>query len=216
MNSFSIKESISFGWTTFKSRPWLFVGVGVLVFAISFLAQLPSKMTDDLSGLNGALLGILAFVISTGVSLVLDMGKTAFYLRAHDSAEHATVRDLWHPHPFWKFVGASVLAGLATLIGLILLIVPGIIIAIMVAFSTYAVIDLELGPIEAIKHSARLTKGHRWHLFRFGLVLLGLNLLGFIVLIVGLIVTIPISILAVVHVYRKLSESLLPAEVQPA
>jgi uncharacterized membrane protein len=210
MNTFSIKEALSFGWKTFRSRPWLFIGTEVVLFAVSAVTQLPERLTHNMTGMSAAFIGILAFLISTVISFLLDMGKTSFYLHAHDSVEAASYHDLWHPRPFWKYVATSIAAGLATIIGLILLIIPGIIIGIMVAFSTYIVIDTGMGPIEAIKHSAELTKGHRWHLLRFGLALLGVNILGLAVLIVGLLVSIPVSILAVVHVYRKLSSSQFP------
>jgi uncharacterized membrane protein len=212
MDTFSIKGSIRFGWETFKKRPWLFVGVEALLFAVGFLAHYPQKLMQHQETGTGIAVAILIFLVTTAVSFLLDMGKTAFYLGAHDSIESVSVRNLWHPRPFWKYLAASVLAGLATIIGLILLIVPGIIIGIMVAFTTYVVIDTGMGPIEAMKHSAELTKGHRWHLLRFGLALLGLNILGLIAVIVGLLVTIPVSILAVVHVYRRLSAS-APAPV---
>jgi uncharacterized membrane protein len=216
MNTFSIKESIRFGWVTFKKRPWLFVGVEVLLFVIGFLAHYPQKLMQHQETGTGIVVAFAVFLVTTAVSFLLDMGKTAFYLRAHDNVEAASVRNLWHPRLFWKYLAASVLAGLATIIGLILLIVPGIIIGIMVAFTTYVVIDTGMGPIEAMKHSARLTKGHRWHLLRFGLALLALNILGFIALIVGLLVSIPVSILAVVHVYRSLSTSPAASAPQPA
>jgi uncharacterized membrane protein len=216
MNTFSIKGSIRFGWETFKKRPWLFIGTELILLGIGLLTRIPEKWVEHPQTGTAIAAALVVFIATTVVSFLLDMGKTAFYLRSHDSVENASVHDLWHPRSFWKYVAASVLAGLATIVGLILLIVPGIIIGIMVAFATYIVIDLDLGPIEAIKHSAALTKGHRWHLLRLGLALLGLNILGFLALIIGLLVTIPVSILSVVHVYRALSGNPLPATVGPS
>jgi uncharacterized membrane protein len=133
------------------------------------------------------------------------MGVTAFFLAAHDNPETAELSMLWHPQPFWKFLGTSILATLATIIGFVLLIVPGIIAMLLFMFSTFIVIDQGLSPIEALKESMRITAGNRLPL----LGLLGLLLLilfaGMLALGVGLLVAMPISTLAFAHAYRVLS-----------
>jgi uncharacterized membrane protein len=89
---------------------------------------------------------------------------------------------------------------------MLLLIVPRIIFALMFMFATFIVIDRELGPINAMNESARIAKGYKWQLFGFTLVLVLINLLGLLALVVGLLVTVPVTSLAFVHVYRVLSE----------
>jgi uncharacterized membrane protein len=133
------------------------------------------------------------------------MGATAFYLAAHDNPDTVDLSALWHPRPFWKYLGASILLGLAVAIGFVLLIVPGVIFALMFLFTTFIVIDYELGPIEAMTESNRITRGHKWQLLGFGIVLTLINLLGVLALVVGLLVSIPVSTLAFAHAYRVLS-----------
>lgn len=66
----------------------------------------------------------------------------------------------------WLYLlGALILATLGTLLGLLLFIVPGIILALMWAVAPYGIADRRLGPIEALKDSARLTKGYRLRIF---------------------------------------------------
>ena len=55
-----------------------------------------------------------------------------------------------------------------------------------------------------MSESHRLTRGHKWQLFGFVLLLLLINLLGLLALVVGLLVSIPVSTLAFVHAYRVL------------
>jgi hypothetical protein len=50
----------------------------------------------------------------------------------------------------------------------------------------------------------RITKGHKVQLFLFGLALIGLNILGLLALVVGIVVSVPATWLAVTHAYRKL------------
>jgi uncharacterized membrane protein len=97
-------------------------------------------------------------------------------------------------------------------IGLVLLIVPGVIVAIVFAFYGFHIVDTgSTDPIGALRRSAEITRGHRWQLFLFGLLLIGLNLLGILLLVVGVLFTSGISLLAVAYVYRRLS----PAPAAP-
>lgn len=208
MNTFSVKESLKHGWNTVKSRPWIFVQIGILLFLVNIamnLVQTVLEYAGEQSGDIVALLfGLVSLVLGICVSFLISMGETAFFLRAHTEPENVSFKDLWHPHPFWKFLGASLLAGLMILGGLILLIVPGIIVGLMVMFVGYIVIDEKLGPVDAIKRSMALTKGNRWKLFQLALATVALNILGFLALLVGLFITIPVSFIAMVHAYRAL------------
>jgi hypothetical protein len=71
---------------------------------------------------------------------------------------------------FIPMLGASVLVGFATLVGLGLFIVPGVIISIGLSLTSYFVVDQGLGPVAAIQASWAATSGHKMKLFLFGLV----------------------------------------------
>jgi uncharacterized membrane protein len=202
---FTTESALRFGWETFKKRPWFFVGSTVVILRASVLVD------GFTSGLDAAITGsanetsVVGSLINLALGALIGMGATAFYLVAHHHPDTVDLSALWHPQPFWKYLGASILLGLAVGIGFVLLIVPGIIFVLMFLFSTFLVIDRELGPIEAMKESNRITYSHKWRLLGFTLVLLLINLLGAIALLVGLLVTIPVSSLAFTHVYRALS-----------
>lgn len=74
-------------------------------------------------------------------------------------------------------LGVAILYGLAVGIGCIFLIVPGIIIALGLSMSTYLAVDTDLGPVDALKKSWEMMKGHKWEYFVFGLSFLGWILL---------------------------------------
>ena len=71
-------------------------------------------------------------------------------------------------------------------------------------FFKYLIIDKGLGPIEALKESRRITTGQRWQLLLFVLILALLNILGALALFIGLFVTMPVTMIAMAHVYRGL------------
>ncbi len=200
MEVLNIGDAIRFGWETFKKRPWFFVGATALILVASSIG---SSISQNFQ--NQGLLALLGTIISVGISTLIDMGMTNLVLRAHESAEQAKLEDLWHPKPFWKFFFATLLSGLAVAVGFVLLIIPGIIVALMLLFTKYIVIDRGLGPIEALQESRRITTGHKWKLLELLIVILLINIVGLICLFVGLLVTIPVTTLALVHTYRLLA-----------
>jgi uncharacterized membrane protein len=211
MEKLSVKECLSFGWKTFWSRPWLFVLAGVIVFAVNAVFSVPEEILNSASEAAGgsvaAQLAIFSFAFSLIgfiVSVYVQMGTTRFSLKAHDDVSTAHVRDLVLLKGFWRYLGTSVLVFLAVVAGLILLIVPGIILALALSFALYLSVDTGLGPVAALKESLAMTKGHRWSLFVLTLALIGINLLGMLALLIGLVVSIPVSMLASVHAYRWL------------
>ena len=200
MDSFSAIGCIRFGWRTFKRRGWFLVGMTALMIVVSWAIAALGGSLGERDG--GALLGA---AVNIGLSTLLTMGFTAVMIRAHDALESAEVSDLWHPRPFWKFLAAEILTGLIVLVGLILLVIPGVILMLMYLFVPYLVIDKELGPIEALKESARITRGFRLELLLLFLIAFVLNIFGALALLAGLLVSIPVTTLALVHAYRVLA-----------
>ena len=84
------------------------------------------------------------------------------------------------------------------------MIVPGLIWGVRFQFFGYLIVDQKLGPIEALKRSATITKGSLWQLFSLWNVIALINLLGVLCLLVGLFATLPVSMIAMAYVYRKL------------
>ncbi|MEY4746975.1 MAG: hypothetical protein RLZZ416_24 [Candidatus Parcubacteria bacterium] len=199
---FSASGSIKAGWRIFKERPWFLVGVMLL----SALAGFGIGEISSLFGTSG-ILGVLGALVNFLLNTLLGLCITAFMLKAHDSIRDAAIVDLWHPRPFFSYLGATVLNGIIVVVGLIVLVIPGIIFGIMLLFTPYLVVDRDLTPIKALKESARITKGNRWQLFMLLILMLLINILGIIALLVGLLVTIPVTSLAIVHAYRALSKN---------
>jgi len=78
---------------------------------------------------------------------------------------------------------------LTALIGIafLALIIPGIIVACRLAFVQYLVIDKQLGAIEAIEESWRMTRGYGWTIFGMGVVSFFIAIAGLLLLIIGII-----------------------------
>ena len=199
MHTFSAAACVRFGWQTFKKRGWFFVGVTALMMVASWAigalaAVFGNQGTPSFAGT----------IVNMGLSTLLSMGFVAVMLHAHDAVESADVKSLWHPQAFWKFLVAELLTSTIVVIGFVLLIVPGLIAVMTLIFVPYIVIDKEPNPIEALKESMRITKGSRWEIALLVLMIAGLNILGALAILVGLLVTVPLTTLALVHAYRTL------------
>lgn len=204
---------IRFGWETFKKRPWFFIGVMVVIWAISgFFSQMGSY-TDKAVG-SAIIFALAGVFVSIVGQILVKMGTISFTLKAHDTPEAARFEDLWAPEKFWSYLLASIVVGLIVVCGLILLIVPGIMWALRFMFVPYLIIDRKLDVAAAMRESSRITLGHKWQLLGLVVMLGLLNVLGLIALVVGLVVTVPVTMLAVAHTYRTLEHS--ASEVAPA
>jgi uncharacterized membrane protein len=100
---------------------------------------------------------------------------------------------------------------LAIFVGLPLILAASIILGLGLSFAPYLVVDRGMRPVGSLKESWRITDGNKWRLFLLGLALLGVNILGVLALLVGVLVSIPITLLAVVHAYRFLQAAAGPA-----
>lgn len=207
MDTFSAGSCIRFGWEAFKKRSWFFVGSFLLFYAIVIVVSAAVSAVITYGGI-AALVGTLARI---AVQMLTGMGMTAFALKAHDDIEHVTFADFWHPFPFWKYTGTTLLFVLVLVVGLVLLVVPGIIWGIMFGFAPYLVIDKRLSPIEALKESRRMVYGYKWELFLLGVLSVLIVLLGFICLFVGVLVAYPVVMIAFVHAFRTLAQKAGPA-----
>ena len=114
------------------------------------------------------------------------------------------ISDLWHPQSFWSFLVAAFLTGLVVVLGFVAFIIPGIVLALMFFFVKFLVIDRDMNPIDAMKESARITKHNRFELLILALLALALTVVGALCLGVGLLVSVPVTSLALVRAYRLL------------
>lgn len=208
MPALSIGECIRFGWETFTKRPGILIGASVLTMLLPSIPGILFPSPEVVAGVPPpptTTAEVVAALISVVIGIFATMGMTTFALRAHDDIASVKIGDLWNPQPFWRFLGAYILVMIIIFFGLLLLVVPGVIAALGLCFVLYLVIDRGAGPINALQESWRITKGSKWQLFLLFLVFFGLNLLGLLLLVVGILVTFPVTLLALTHAYRILS-----------
>lgn len=201
---FSKKEAIKFGWSIAKRYFWLFL----LVLLTSFFLQVIPNVLKSAVGKNQPIVLILFLtlisVLAGIVKLITDLGIIKIALKFADN-QIAVFKDLFGSYGyFWKYLGGFILYSLIVVGGFLLLIIPGIIWTIRFQYYSYFIVDKGLGPIESLKQSWRITRGSVWNLWFFGLVLGLLNIGGALLLLVGLFLTVPTTMIASAYVFRKL------------
>ena len=101
------------------------------------------------------------------------------------------------------FLAALIVSAL-TFVGLLACYVGALVVAFFTAFYMFFVVDKKPGAWTAIVDSFNLVKDNIGTVFLLLLVVLLLNIVGAILCLVGLIVSIPVSYLALTYGYRML------------
>jgi len=198
MKSFSKKEALLVGWQIFRERPFFLIG---LFLVTTIVSSLVSFVADVVGGVGAS---VVLSIIDIVVQVCIGMGLLSVLLRVYDRAD-AHYGDLFEPLPlFWKYLWATILMVIVVTVGIVFFVVPGVIAIIALVFTPYLIVDRNLGAIEALHQSVQITKGHWWNLFFFGVLVTIINIFGAIAFGVGLFITIPVTALAAVHVYRWL------------
>ncbi|MEK7579270.1 MAG: YciC family protein [Patescibacteria group bacterium] len=200
MTTFSKKEALTFGWNTFKKNPWIFVGIAAFLAIVSLLFQ--QVMPKEHSFVE-LVLGIVTTVIQWWLYLGLTRITLAAYAGSPISFK-MLFGESWNM--LWHYIVAMVVTIVLVCIGLVLLVVPGIIVQIMLSLSVFLIVEKNMKPIEALKESRRLTKGHRWNMFLLFLLLALVNGVGLLLVGVGLLVTIPVTFLALTWMYKEIEK----------
>ncbi len=180
--------------------------IGILGFVIGIWTGIGGWVGENVAA-AAAVLGILGFVYNILVVGPTEYGVSFAHLKAA-RGDKLEIKDMFEPfRDYWNAVLANILVGAIVIIGLVLLIVPGIIFACKLAFTSYLVVDRKMKVIEAVKQSWRMTNGHAWKVFLIGLLAIPIGIAGLIVFGVGIIVSIMWIKLAFASLYHSVSLS---------
>jgi uncharacterized membrane protein len=99
---------------------------------------------------------------------------------------------------------ASLVISCFTLLGLIALVIPALIIAAMYKFTYLFIVDKRMDFWPAMQASHAIVKQDYFGFTMFLVAMIGINILGAICCVVGLFITIPISLAAITVAYREI------------
>jgi glycerophosphoryl diester phosphodiesterase family protein len=167
-------------------------GKFIIITAIAVIPNLFLQFGVDNSAAEPSLESALTVLLSIVFSLLLNTVGFAViihiafqYLRGQPaSLADALPKGLARMFPL---IGAALLLSLGVVLGTLLLIIPGIMLAIRWFLAMPVCVLERAGPVASLRRSAELTKGHRWGLFGIFVVVLVVN--GVIGALVGLLVS---------------------------
>jgi len=163
-----------------------------LILIISFLIGIPGGMNEWAQGSAAAgILGFLAFVYGILVQGPVQFGVAFAFLKAARGDKLET-KDMFEAFKnYWNAVLASLLVFIIIIVGLILLIIPGIFFACKLAFTPYLVVDRKMAVMEALEESLAIP----------------ICIAGLLCFIVGIIISIMWVSLAFASLYHAVSSS---------
>jgi hypothetical protein len=159
-------------------------GVGMIRIALKITEGEEPKLSDILPTFSQAVRYLIAnlFVLVAAL-LVMFILFSLFNM----SNPNFYANDL-NRYLFWIFAG-----------------VPLLVLSLRFQFSTYFIVQTESPAIAALLKSYIITKGYLGKLVLLILLIIAINILGLLALGVGLLISIPVSILMITYMYRDLN-----------
>lgn len=213
---FSIGDVINESWEIIKKHVWIFAAVVLGYLLINLLISslfsggigVASALsnTTDIQAILASLFGISAIISWLVTTIISAFFYLGFYKMSLDAAD-GKKPDLssFGAVSIKKILNlfiANIIYNFVVFIGFLLCIVPGIFFAVRLQFYVFFIIEHDYSAINALSKSWESTGGESINLILFGIVILLINLLGAIACGIGLLVSIPMSVIALALVYR--------------
>jgi uncharacterized membrane protein len=195
-----IRDSLERGWDIFKNNV-LFL---LMVFVVTTVVYAVAARADEIAERfiwPGQLLVSVGYLVAVAFA---ELAIVTITLKLIDEGK-AEFEDVFSAFGvYFKFLIAFILYGAMIAFGTLLLIVPGIYLAIKFGFFGYFIVDEKLDVIDAFRASSRITDGVKLDLFIFYLTTVLVLFAGLILLGVGILIAWPVTRLAIANVYRNL------------
>lgn len=202
-NKFQLDAALNAGWEGMKNNFGSLLLVMGVPWLVLFAANLATPHILRNFGMDDTAASGLASVVTYPLSIVYQMGVINICLKIV-RGESFTFADMLTKANGFMFFVASLLYGVGVAVGCVLLIFPGIILALMFNFYDFLIIDKNVGPIESMKMSADLTTGIKWDLLLFFIICGAMYIVGLLFLVVGVIPAVIVSSIAKAYIYNHL------------
>jgi hypothetical protein len=166
------------GWEIFQENIGMFIGYTLITIAISVAAAFIPFGSLLVSGPLTAGFYIVANKISKGEPYEFGTFFKGF--------------DFFVPLLLWTLIGGIFIA-----LGLVVLIVPGIYLAVAYTFVPLFIVFGKIEFWDGMEFSRKLVTKKWWNIFGFVLLLMLINMVGALAFLVGLLFTIPLSYCAI-------------------
>jgi hypothetical protein len=202
LNSIIIHHAVNFAWATFKKHYGLLIAI--------LLSILGAWIALEIVVIAGQRFGILWWIAAHLAFLVFFAGIEVGFIRTcFDlyNGEKPVFADIFrHLSLGLKFLAGQTLYLLMTVVGLVFFIIPGVYLGVRYVLFCFCLVAGEESLRRSFQRSAMLSKGNMTYLLAINGSLLVFNLLGACLLGIGLFITVPLSTLMMISIYKQLSE----------
>lgn len=202
----SVGDAISFGWNTFKNNVGVWVGVAVIAAVVQIVLNFVFGGAGRSSNLSDAfgVWGIIGTIVTAIVGYLFHAALIRGALHEIDGHK-PTIGSFFQFGNVAAIILASILVVIIVTVGFVLLIIPGIVLLFLTWWTLQFVVDRNDDAITAVKSSMRAVSSNAGTLILLALALFGINLVGLIPCGLGLLVTIPVTIITSTYAYRVVS-----------
>jgi hypothetical protein len=200
VSDLTIGDTFGKGWQVAKGAFPLLIAMSIVAGLIQVPNQIissipnfmPMDTTSEIAARTTFSLFSSLFSIVYGLFLTGPIGISVGWAYLKEArGEGAEFSDMFaiFNRNYLNAVGAYFLMGLFIMLGALLFIIPGIYIAIRLAFVMFLVIDERMGAMEAIRASWEMTKGYAGTILGIGFLSLLITIGGLLALLIGVLLT---------------------------
>ena len=220
----SVEKIIIESWRLFKERPWFNMGVILSLNIVAFIVNMLGKISSlyvggymksaysvDMNLILVVTLGVLFSVLILGtVVFMINIFKVQWSINMVKKTEHVievSFNKLNNIRYLMGFATALFFQGFFVAISFLLFIIPGFVVLPALVFVPLVFADKYTTVNDAwsaVKYSWNITKGHKKEIWILLLVIFLINMFGMILLMVGLLISVPVSLFAMANMYFKL------------
>lgn len=151
----------------------------------------------------GALIGVGVSVIGLAIGFIVQAGVWRAGL-ASTRGQAPSVSMLTQTDNIGPYVLTNLVVGLGAAVGFILCVIPGIIWLVLTAYAPLLSLDKGMGPGEAISTSISWVRSNAGQVVLLLFVAWLVYIAGALACLIGLLVTIPVALVAITYSYRVL------------
>jgi hypothetical protein len=180
-------------FSIFSQNIVLFLGILLVPVVFSFVTGLFAPTAAEQSvGIGFS----PAYIVMALLSAIVNVFMSIAIILAIQNNALTVMESYKQSMPFFlRYIGLSIVMSVLLFLGFLILIIPGIILSVWFAFSSFVLVVERAGIIDSIKKSREYARGHWWAVFG-RILLLGLAMLVISMIISGLSVAMPFGILA--------------------
>jgi uncharacterized membrane protein len=210
----SVGSAIGYGFNKFGKHWGPLVLVTLVLLLGSAVVQGVQRVVvpapDSADGLSGGFFGVAVIVslLFSALSWVVQLIIQSVIVKGSLDVTRGRPLDLGSATSginWGQVIIASLIIGAMTFVGLLLCILPGIAVIFFTFFTLFFVIDRGEDAVSAIKSSFTMVKNNAGVLILFFLAQIALLIAGLCAFFVGLLVAIPVVVLAQAYTFRVLS-----------